>query len=187
MHTNQVNSVSGIVLAGGLSTRMGRDKALLPLAKSGDGLTMLARAEQVLRQAGVDDVHISRNQVPYIHDNFPNRGPLAGIEAALAHCKHDCVIVVPVDMPNLTAQALEALTHSSSCCAYLAPSALPCKLPVNRVLAHRLASWLSNTEERCSIQRLLNALDATPVTDIDPMTLINTNTPEEWRRYEQSL
>jgi molybdopterin-guanine dinucleotide biosynthesis protein A len=40
-------------------------------------------------------------------------GPLAGLESALAAARHDLVLVVPVDMPRLTAATLTALVEAA--------------------------------------------------------------------------
>ena len=85
---------SAVILAGGKSIRMGRDKAWLPL----DGQPLLARQIAVVREldpvelfiSGRNDTDYSSLGYPVLQDAFPDAGPLAGIaadtraEAALA-------------------------------------------------------------------------------------------------------
>ncbi len=98
---------SAIVLAGGRSSRMGgRDKALALLA----GHPLIAHVLARLRPQ-VDDIVINCNRHQkelaafghlLINDETPDHpGPLAGIAAALPHCRHDLVLVTPCDTPWL--------------------------------------------------------------------------------------
>lgn len=179
--------VSGILLAGGRSSRMGQDKAQLVMPDPVGKYALLDYMVQLMTDAGIDDLHISRNCAPYIGDNFPARGPLAGIEAGLHYCQHPHVLVVPVDMPSLTIEALHRLIQDDSEAACLQGTALPCKLPVNTALLQQLRSWLSATDENCSVQRLLKTLRATELPYHEQAHLMNTNTPQDWRDYEQSI
>jgi molybdenum cofactor guanylyltransferase len=94
--------ISGYVLAGGRSSRMGRDKALISLA----GRPLIDHAVTKLRRVCAD-VHILANDpalasfAPIVPDLHPNCGPIGGIEAALAHTPHDWNLFLPVDMPLL--------------------------------------------------------------------------------------
>ncbi len=70
-------SVNGIVLAGGLSTRMGRDKALLPW----QGRTLLEHMRGLLMQAGAREVWVSGNYPAFggVPDRVARCGPLGGL------------------------------------------------------------------------------------------------------------
>ena len=83
---------SAAVLAGGLSSRMGRDKAALPF----DGTTLLDFQVGKLRALGVKDIMISGSEqkIPGarpISDVYPRKGPLSGIHACLAAAKGSAV------------------------------------------------------------------------------------------------
>jgi molybdenum cofactor guanylyltransferase len=100
--------VSGYVLAGGKSLRMGRDKALLELA----GRPLAEHAVVKLGRICAD-VHLlgNRNELavyaPLVRDMHEGRGPLSGIEAALEHSRHDWNLFMPIDMPFLPTAFLE--------------------------------------------------------------------------------
>jgi molybdopterin-guanine dinucleotide biosynthesis protein A len=99
----------GFVLAGGCSTRMGQDKALLSLA----GLSLLDLALDKLRAlplAGAPRIAAARSDLSahatVIPDRRPGCGPLSGIEAALAASAQPLNLFLPVDIPLLPPQFL---------------------------------------------------------------------------------
>jgi molybdenum cofactor guanylyltransferase len=99
----------GFVLAGGRSTRMGQDKALLSLA--GRSLLDLALDKlRVLPLAGASRIAAARSDLsahaPVIADLHPGCGPLSGIEAALAASASPLNVFLPVDIPLLPAHFL---------------------------------------------------------------------------------
>ena len=88
--------LSGLVLAGGQSRRMGQDKAVM----SYHGHPLMKHAATLLKHAGCQQVLISRNQPGYLNDILPDNGPLGGVHAALSTLNAgDELLVVPVDMP----------------------------------------------------------------------------------------
>ena len=105
---------SAVILAGGKSSRMGRDKAFLEIS----GQTLLARQIQTARAAGAMEIFISgRADADYsafgcgvLKDNYPDGGPLAGIEAALAAATHPLLLVLAVDLPEMNAEFLRQLS-----------------------------------------------------------------------------
>ena len=96
------SEVGGYVLAGGKSSRMGHDKALLELAGK-------ALAQHAVTKLGrvCAEVHLlgNRNELavygPLVRDVHEGRGPLSGIEAALEASQHNWNLFMPVDMPFL--------------------------------------------------------------------------------------
>jgi molybdopterin-guanine dinucleotide biosynthesis protein A len=99
----------GFVLAGGRSTRMGQDKALLPWG----GQTLLEIALDKLRAlplATAPRIAAARSDLSshagVIADLHPGCGPLSGIEAALAASSRPLNVFLPVDVPLLPAQFL---------------------------------------------------------------------------------
>ena len=107
-------SVSGIVLAGGLSSRMGQRKLLLPLL----GTTLLEWQVNKLKALGIQDILISGPpdlEVPCtrtIPDKFPCRGPLGGLHACLKAARHSCCLVLGGDVPLVPPQVLAQMIRS---------------------------------------------------------------------------
>jgi len=105
---------SGIILAGGASRRMGRDKAGLALL----GKTFLQRQVEKLRALGIRDVMISGPDgmaVPgarVIPDVLPGRGPLGGLHACLQAARCPRCLVLSVDVPLVPVSGLAHLCRA---------------------------------------------------------------------------
>lgn len=94
--------VGGYVLAGGKSSRMGRDKALLELA----GEPLVRHAVKKLRRVCMDVRILSDNAelaayAPIVPDLHPGCGPMGGMEAALVQSLFQWNLFLSVDMPFL--------------------------------------------------------------------------------------
>jgi len=106
-------NLSAVILAGGKSSRMGRDKARLEM----DGRPMLARQIQLARETGAAKVFVSGHAerdylefgCPVLFDRLSDAGPLAGIERALTEISSSWLLVLAVDMPNLTPAILQQM------------------------------------------------------------------------------
>jgi len=113
--------VSGAILAGGSSRRLGTDKRLVRV----DGRPLLARTVNTLRCL-VDDLNVivaddsdrdvvnaalgtSGDDVTVQTDARTGIGPVAGLEAALQAAEHDLVLVVATDHPDLRPDVLALL------------------------------------------------------------------------------
>ena len=101
--------VGGYVLAGGQSSRMGREKALLELG----GKTLIERAVTKLRRVCSQVAILSSNPAlqeyaPLVADVHPGCGPLGGMEAALWQTSCEWNLFLPVDVPFLPTVYLKA-------------------------------------------------------------------------------
>ena len=113
MSTSSSFPFSGAILAGGRSSRMGRDKAFLSI----DGQPLIVRQAALLRSLGTDDLIISgRPDTDYgipdarvVHDPIPDAGPLAGLVSVLSAARHPWVLVIAVDLPRLDVAFLNRL------------------------------------------------------------------------------
>ena len=111
--------VYGLVLAGGQSRRMGRDKALLLR----DGQSQLAHMVSVL-DAVVERVFVSarsdqagdaeRSRFELIVDRYDDMGPIAGILSALQEYPEADWLVVACDLPNIDDSTLRFLVENIS-------------------------------------------------------------------------
>jgi len=178
------HSFSAIILAGGLSRRMGQDKALLQL----NGKTMLQRTCELAAAAGCNEVLISRNANGYIQDEIANRGPLAGIAAALKQANNPLCLVLPVDMPALQPADLQPLLNGESC--YFTNFTLPCVIPNTSQVQHYLTRVVHDPLLRgpaVSIEQLLQWLQARSLTSVNPERFTNTNDAAAWRQVSEKL
>jgi molybdopterin-guanine dinucleotide biosynthesis protein A len=95
---------AGFVLAGGQSSRMGMDKALIRFG----GRPLVERALAVLRETGLEAfIAGARSSLagfaPVVEDAEPGRGPMGGICAALAWTSARWAVFIPVDLPLMPA------------------------------------------------------------------------------------
>lgn len=199
----------GVVLAGGRSSRMGQDKALLELS---DGTTLLERQlrrlssllpKVVLSVRDRDYAFLQKRltacgRVRLLPDETDEVGPLGGIASALGEAERErfaAILVLPCDMPLITEGLLARLTgfwHG-------APGALVTALEESSGRVHPLAAIWS--VEALSLVRkalasgdysLRRAVDAKywrtlvlePQEDI---LLANANTPQEWQKIRERL
>lgn len=112
-----LDNISVAILAGGKSTRMGQNKALIRIG----GKAMIQRVTDTV-QSQAQDVMIISNQtsayafldLPVHPDAVKNRGPLGGIYTALLHAKHEHCLVLACDLPFVTPQLLQFLYENST-------------------------------------------------------------------------
>jgi molybdopterin-guanine dinucleotide biosynthesis protein A len=114
--------MQGYVLAGGGSTRFGRDKALVEIG----GEPMLVRMCELLRSVGAEvnvvaaaEETYARFGVPVVADRWPGEGPLGGIVTALLHAGASQEasawnLIVSCDMPFLTRAWMEFLAERAA-------------------------------------------------------------------------
>lgn len=108
-----MTTLKGLILAGGKSSRMGKDKGLLPL----HGLPLRISLYQTLRQAGLTDVYISCREdqlpdlghFPGIVDIFPDTGPLGAILSAFEKDPTSAWLVLACDMPLIRVETIRQL------------------------------------------------------------------------------
>lgn len=178
---------AGFVLAGGQSSRMGRDKALLewqggPLASH--VARAVAGAAGNVTLIGHPDRY-SRLGYPVVPDDIPGLGPLGGIATALRLSNADWNVVVACDMPGITSAFLRRL------CEVAEGSQSDCVLPVG---PGDLVEPLCAAYHRDSQAAIRTALDrgVRKVTDAladlrilhwrvaEEGWFANVNTPEQW-------
>jgi molybdopterin-guanine dinucleotide biosynthesis protein A len=198
--------LAAVVLAGGASSRMGRDKALLLLPDGRSALERVldvarrvadpvllavdteAHAEHVRCHAGIDGTAV-------IVDLLPGAGPLATLAGALRAVPPPALLALAVDTPLVEARVLRLL-HD----AFLegeADVALPLvggiAQPMPAVYATALAPTAARliAEGRRSLRALLDAptVRVRPIGEdvlraVDPQlrSFAGANTPEEWQR-----
>lgn len=105
--------ITGVILAGGQSSRFGSNKALALWR----GKLLIQHVRDSLSSV-FDDILLSTNspdqyvflKMPTVIDRYPNMGPLAGIHAALYHTSKPWIFVVGCDMPAITPDLISFLS-----------------------------------------------------------------------------
>ena len=183
-----------VILAGGLSRRMGRDKASLP---AGDGTLIehLARrlapvVGETIVAGGPGRYHLPG--VTLVDDSYPGLGPLAGMHAGLRAARYPRVWVVGCDLPDAD-PALASLLYGLAADVDAVVPRIDgepqgvCAV-YDRALASRIESLLAAGERR--IKMLLKASKVRYVTPeelrvVDPelRSFRNINTPADYQAW----
>jgi molybdopterin-guanine dinucleotide biosynthesis protein A len=190
---------TGAVMAGGKSSRLGRDKALLTL----DGETLLERAVRTLREVTADQLVIGPSErsdqaagAGVYPDLYPSSGPLGGIYTALRFAAHPLVMVVACDMPFLNGSLLRYLLSLADDYDVVLPR------PDGR--GEQLHAVYRSTCEPAIERQLeggdfkidrffdrvrVRAVDAGELRQFDPelRSFRNVNTPEDWAETQALL
>lgn len=181
----------GLVLAGGRSSRMGRDKAALPY---GDDTPQLERAVALLGEH-VERVFVSvradqagdplRARFAQIKDTHENIGPMAGLLAAQAQDPQAAWLVLACDLPLLDDASLAHLVGGRdagrAATAYRSShDGLPeplCAIYEPRS-QHALSAWVA-AGKQCP-RKFLSSADTALLDEPNPRALDNINTPAEY-------
>ncbi|MBI5344390.1 MAG: molybdenum cofactor guanylyltransferase [Deltaproteobacteria bacterium] len=110
--------MTGAILAGGMSRRMGFNKALLKLNNE----TIIERTVRLFKEVFDETVIVANDPLLYedlstriVTDIYKGAGSMGGIYTALFHCAPDnCyVFVAACDMPNLNKDAIQAVIKNA--------------------------------------------------------------------------
>lgn len=189
-----------IILAGGKSSRMGTNKALLPMA----GEPNIQRIRNELRNATGDSIVIVANDPePYqflgetiVPDRYPGKGPLAGIQSGLMASIAEWNLVSACDMPFASAAAarflIDMAVHSSvdAVVPVIHGQLHPLFAVYRRSSAEPIEDMLK--EDRLRMMYLLEQLRVRQVaadefpTHIDvERVFYNMNRPQDWEEATQ--
>jgi molybdopterin-guanine dinucleotide biosynthesis protein A len=180
-------SHAGYVLVGGRSSRMGRDKALLPFQ---GGALCQSVAWAVAEAAGNatfigDPGRYGGLGYPVVPDLYPGEGPLGGILTALRHSTADWNLIAACDMPRLDAELLRGLLRTaldSEADALLPLGAEGRPEPLCAFYRRRCLKPFEDAFA-AGVRKVTAALETVrtvrvPVAEVSLFQ--NVNTPEEW-------
>jgi molybdopterin-guanine dinucleotide biosynthesis protein A len=156
--------LSGILLAGGASSRFGSPKALAELG----GETLAERAWRLLGEVCTERMVVGGDGLA-----DPGTGPVAAIAVGLRAARHEIALVIPVDMPLLTPSALRLLAEACGDAATAQHGPLPC------AVARRALPAFETGERR--LRTVLDGL-ATARIELEERLLVNVNEPGDLRK-----
>lgn len=192
-----------VILAGGKSSRMQRDKAFLEV----DGASLLARQIALVRSVGAREVFISGRVgvdysafgCPILVDKFSDAGPLAGIERAIEASTSPLLLVLAVDMPAMNATMLRKLIESCDGVVGVIPKT---KYGIEPLAAVYPKAALDNPAIRCGIELQQGKAPGVrwlaqecvasglsrfvDVSDADAEYFASANSPEEFQRLART-
>ncbi len=108
------NKITGIVIAGGKSSRMGQDKATIKYK----GIRLIDYAINILQKYTQNILissnnHISNIKHTVIPDKYKNIGPISGLYSCLKASKTELNIIIPCDVPDLNHRLYKILIENS--------------------------------------------------------------------------
>ena len=193
-----MTEVSAIVLAGGLSRRLGRDKAVEPFG----GEPLIARVIRRLENLTTETVVVVNSEARgeelplpgtarIAVDTYPESGSLGGIFSGIAAASNDWGFVVACDMPFLNEELISRMltlrqdfdavvpvlngypepTHSAYSKACLPH--IERRLKANQL---KIAGFFDDVRVRTVTEDEVDALDA------ERLSFFNVNTPEDLKR-----
>lgn len=185
-------AITGIILAGGKSNRMGFEKGLLPWKSKPMVEWVLAAL-----QPHCDRILISANNTAGYHflkqeivkDHYKNIGPMGGLHAGLSGSETEHNIVVACDMPLVDAEIIEMLIGNAASYQVVAPEIDENILPVCAYY-HRSVLEVLNREIESGLFKTRLFLEKLRVKTISisdetiKLKLLNVNTPYDLNRLK---
>ncbi len=193
-------TLAAAVLTGGKSSRMGTDKAFLPLPVCPDEtflshtLRLVEHFSSVMLSVAVEDDKYLPFGIRQIADRWPEIGPMGGIASCLSATDADGLLVLACDTPFLSEQLIARLeatwaAHPEAECIYptdpegrLQPL---CAIYSRKALPHFLRSI---SEEHYALRHVIDKLNALPLTldeTLAAQASANINTPEEYKAIQK--
>lgn len=187
-----VAHVTGVMLAGGQSRRMGQNKALMTL----QGQRLIDRVAEVLRSVFTQCLMVTNTPelyadlaLPMVPDIFPDKGSLGGIYSAIYHAPTPHCLVVACDMPFLNVAVLRYLVDHISDYDVVVPDMHNELQPLHAIYSK---ACLQPIAQRLAANRLkitgffpdvrVRTVTADELQAFDPegLSFENLNTPEEF-------
>jgi molybdenum cofactor guanylyltransferase len=190
----QYDSITAVILAGGASRRMGRNKAHLIL---GDRLFIQIISENlrhcfrhIFISAGTADAYPTLG-FPVIVDIYKGCGPIGGIHAALTCAETDWVFIIPCDIPffshTIVSELMEECRQTQAV------------VPVHSNMVHPLCAFYHTScldivewrirNGKLSVREMLRNIHTryVPIKKENAFRLVNINTPEDYSRVLENF
>lgn len=192
--TTGATKIYGLVLAGGMSTRMGQDKSLMQWHGKEQHYYM---ADMLLQFCS--EVFIScregqdiDSKYKTIKDSVDGKGPIVGILSAMEQHPDAAWLVVACDLPLIDEATLQHLATNRD----VTKVATTYKSPYDGLPEPLITIWEPKAKAvleefrakgyNCPRKALINS-DSEVITPLNEDALINTNTPEDAERVQQIL
>jgi molybdopterin-guanine dinucleotide biosynthesis protein A len=190
--------ITGVILSGGKSTRMGKDKSVLRIGEE----TIIAHLCRMMAGLFTRVVVIGEASVETLVDGvevypdlYPGNGPLGGIHTGMVHAAAEKIFLLPCDAPLLTPEIIKKIIGHPSGKPIIIPrgagfiqhliglfsvSLLP---DIEQVIDRGNIGTAGRNQEKCSIGRFINGhaheIVEFPVVDY-PNEFLNLNSPADY-------
>ncbi|NVJ96662.1 MAG: molybdenum cofactor guanylyltransferase [Alphaproteobacteria bacterium] len=168
-----MQAFTGVILAGGASRRMGRDKAMI----AHNGKPLIQHMAKILTEAGAEEmVILGRPDLPGgIPDHTPGAGPVTALVDYLASrpsgSRH---IIIPVDMPALKPEAIIRLARMKGWAHFERHM-----LPMLATAGHRFAPQPRRLRDLLA----QHGAAVLPLSKSDTIQFTNLNTPNDLKHW----
>ncbi len=190
-----VAALSAIVLAGGRSSRLGQDKALLVLGGRPLIQHIVARlqafSDDVLVVTGPTVRYRQWLDVPLFADEVQERGPIGGLYTGLKHARYEYSLVAACDMPFISHAVVELLRAELNGSVWaVVPEVAGHRIPTLAIYHKRCLEVIERLlDHHTSLQALLDAIPIRVISEaqiraVDPdlRSFTNINTLTDWKR-----
>ncbi len=193
---------SVVILAGGFGRRLGRDKATCLAAGRPllhwTALAATAVTDDIVVVRRADQEFVTAMGAPWreITDHRPERGPLAGLEAAIDATRHELLVAIACDMPMVRGAVIAAVAAAARNVEIAMPlvddHAQPLLAAYRRSVAPHVRALLDSGEGRLRallplVQHTLIGEDVLRTHDPEFESLTNVNRAEDLERVDQLL
>ncbi|RQV98756.1 molybdenum cofactor guanylyltransferase [bacterium] len=194
-HINQSPSMTGAILFGGKSSRMGQPKHEVRLS---DGSTFLERVLAAIRPLCSQIVLLGghavsiKDEFQIVEDLRPEQGPMGGIESLLATKLDLRYLIVACDQPLLTSDTCRLLLDDAAAVSVFKSAETAKYLPFPGIYSSEIEPLVSKAldEGNRSLQQLFRSLPTLKAQDITAefeQTLRSFNTPDSLDKLEAIL
>lgn len=183
--------ITGVILAGGRSSRFGENKALVKF----QGIPLIDRVINVMSPLFSDllivtntpELYAARN-LPVVADTEPYQGPLGGIFTALRHTSNDRVFVVGCDMPLLQPSIINQVIQAAGDADVAIPIHDGVREYLMALYSRRLLPEMCHAlrEGRRSLKEFCFKIANVEWIKITGDSYANINTKEDLRRWEDT-
>ncbi len=196
--------ISEVILVGGMSRRMGKDKRYLPwqgvnLLDSVCGLLNTV-FEDIIVVTAKPDYEVGSSFARLVTDEIPGKGSMGGLFSGIRHSRHSSCFVVACDMPYLNSEVISRICQSPPA-DIVVVKLLQGFQPLHARYSKQYLPFLEEMiqSDNLKIQELYSdrrisscILDETHFLYIDPhlRSFINVNTPADWefaRKAQRNL
>lgn len=190
-------SITGMILSGGKSLRMGENKAFIEI----EGMPIIQRICNLFRGLFREVIIVTHQRELYLHleatvhkDLFPNAGALGGLYTGLIYSSFPYAFTVACDMPFLKASVIEYLSQQVERYDVVVPKTHDGLQPLHAIYSKNcippIQKMLQEKKTRIidfypSVR--VKMIEAKEILGIDPEmeSFINLNTPEELIRFKK--
>lgn len=193
------SNITGIILAGGKSTRMGENKSLLGL----NGKTVIERVADMMKSIFQEVIIITNTpdeynfiNIPMCKDIYENKGPLAGIHSGLTNSKTEKNFVISCDIPLMEKEMIEFIIN------YRTDKPITvCKADgflqqlvglYSKSILPAINNLLNNGDQNSSVFSLLDKvkpeiINAEELENYKEFMFLNMNRPEDYNKIKKLM